>query len=131
MPTLLLRGSIRLLLVEEKQRANRALRRYKTYTLSGFGTNPKIANRPHRQAACARSRTFARRKCLGERQFHQGGGMAFMPVAKVKVELAPFGHTIRETRLLGLVTALLAGAAWACRSHLSDLALHYDRKLVD
>lgn len=54
-----------------------------------------------------------------------------MPDATVKVELAPFGHKIRETHLLGLAAALLAGAAWTCSGHLSDLALHHNRKLVD
>lgn len=68
---------------------------------------------------------------LGERQIRQGDGTAFLPDAKAKVELAPFGHKNREARFLGLATALLAGAAGTCRDYLSHLALHHDRKLVD
>lgn len=99
--------------------------------LSGFGTGATLSASPHRHAACARRRTFARRKPLGERQIRRGDGAAFLPDAKAKVELAPFGHQIRQTRLVGLVAALLAGAAGPCRDHLSHLAFHHNAKLVD
>lgn len=65
------------------------------------------------------------RKALGERRIRHGGGPTFLPDAKAKVELAPFGHKNREARVLGLVAALLAGAAGACRGHFSHVAFHH------